>query len=120
MTDKQERLKQQLQQIVSNAPCSLKAAVAKEALDCGYDIEAFFTDLLMYGCQSGMIGSLIYYHDTHQFYDAYYDEIEELRCEFEEAFSEPLHVKGDLKNWYAWMAFEETARTISDTFNAEP
>lgn len=119
MNTKQARLKRKLQQAIINAPHSLWAAVASEALDCGYEIETFFADLLHHGCQSGMIGTLIYYHDTHAFYDAHYQEIEELRYELEETFGEPLKPQGDLKNWYAWLAFEETARKIVDEFEIE-
>lgn len=102
-----------LSQIVRSHPNSLRAKVAAEALEYGEDIEGFFHYLSMYGCQSGMIGSLIYYRDTHAFYDAHYEEIEELRFQLEDDFGEPLQPKGDLKNWYAWMAFEETARRIT-------
>ncbi len=75
----------------------------------------FFDDLFYGGCASGMIGHLIYYHDTHKFYDRYYDGIDELRDELEDSIGEPLRVKGDLKNWYAWLGFEETARKVADT-----
>ncbi|MDI1256736.1 MAG: hypothetical protein PSV16_11615 [Flavobacterium sp.] len=61
-----------------------------------------------------MIEKLVYYHDTHKFYDTHYYEIEELREELENSFGEPLQAKGDLKNWFAWMAFEETARFIAE------
>ncbi len=60
-----------------------------------------------------MVSSLIYYRDTHRFYDEYYDEIEDLRLEFEDNCGEPLKVKGDLKNFLAWFAFEETAYLLS-------
>ncbi len=108
------RLEKTLRQIIADTPNTLRAAVAQEALDCGYDIAAFFTDLLHHGCQSGMISSLIYYHDTHAFFDKHYDEIEALRYELEHELGEPLKPQGDLKNWYAWIAFEETARMMSD------
>lgn len=114
MSKKQNRLKMQLKQIIKNDPHSLRAEVAREALLYGGEIETFFSDLLNHGCQSGMIGSLIYYTDTHKFYDRHYYEIENLREELEEEFGEPLRPKGDLKNWYAWMAFEETARSVAD------
>lgn len=78
------------------------------------DIETFFKDLLQHGCVSGMIGTLIYYSDTHAFYDKYYDEIETLREELEEMMGTALQPNGDLKNWYAWVGFEETARKIAD------
>ncbi|MBE2288951.1 MAG: hypothetical protein IAE95_05310 [Chitinophagaceae bacterium] len=106
--------KDTLHRIMRDYPRSLKAEVAAEALSYGSDVATFFADLLQHGCQSGMIGKLIYYHDTHRFYDTYYDEIENLRYELEEAFGEPLRPQGDLKNWYAWMAFEEAARIVAD------
>jgi hypothetical protein len=114
MNTKQNLLKKKLEQIIQAFPNSLRAEVAGEALDYGDDIGTFFADLLNHGCQSGMIGSLIYYNDTRAFYDKHYEEIEELRYELEDAFGEYLKPQGDLKNWYAWMAFEETARTVAD------
>jgi len=109
----QTRLKRQLRGIIDNAPHSLKAAVAREVLNSD-DISCFFKDLLSHGCQSGMIGSLIYYSDTHDFYDRFYREIEELRYDLEQSLGETLQPKGDLKNWFAWLGFEETARLLAD------
>ena len=75
-------------------------AVAAEALD--YDEpELFFKDLLNHGCVSGMVWSLIYYTDTHAFFDKHYDEIEPIREEFEDGTGQPLTIKGDLKNFLA-------------------
>ncbi len=92
---------------------SLRASVARVALDTSHsEIELFFRDLLMHGCVSGMVSELTYYHDTHAFFDHYYAEIEELREEYEQEFGQPLAIDGDLKNWFAWFAFEETARQI--------
>ena len=112
----QDRLKKRLRGIINDAPYSLKAAVSREALYSG-DIACFFSDLLQHGCQSGMVGSLIYYSDTHQFYDTYYHEIEELRHHLEQETGQALQPQGDLKNWYAWLGFEETARLLADELN---
>ena len=106
-------MKTQLQQIINNDAYSLKAAVAQEALD--YDNpEAFFHDLLNYGCACGMISSLIYYIDTRAFFDKHYDEIEGLREEYEDSIGEPIKVNGDLKNFFAWFAFEETTYQLAN------
>ena len=79
-----------------------------------------FTDLLHSGCQSGVINSLIYYADTHAFFDHHYDEIEELREDWEDQTGQPLEIRGDLKNWLAWFAFEETAwRMVQDDLGLE-
>jgi hypothetical protein len=114
----QARAKKYLKCIIKENPVTLMAEVAEEALEHD-DIASFFSDLLSHGCQSGMVGKLIYYTDTHAFYDRYYDEIETLREEMETDFGEPLHPRGDLKNWYAWMAFEETARKMADSCGIE-
>ena len=37
-----------------------------------------FTDVLYHGCQSGVVGFLIWYSDTVAFYKKYQDEISEL------------------------------------------
>ncbi len=100
----------QLQKIISSNPTSIKAYVAKEALSYYQnDIKTFFNDLLSNGCASGMINSLIYYSDTHKFYNKYYNQIEDLRHDYEDSTGLPLTIKGDLKNFMAWFAFEETA-----------
>jgi len=83
------------------------------------EVGSWFSDLFQHGCISGMVGGMIYYADTHKFFDEYYSEIEELREQYEEDFGEPLQVKGDLKNWYAWFAFEETARKIAQEVGIE-
>ncbi|WP_431306831.1 DUF7222 domain-containing protein [Chryseobacterium indicum] len=60
-----------------------------------------------------MIKKLMYYHDTHSFYDKYYNEIEELREEYEQNTGTPIKIEGDLKNFFAWFAFEETAYQLA-------
>lgn len=112
---------QTLHDIIEDEPASFRAFVAQEALDYHADNPAqMFADLMQCGCQSGLIGSLIYYRDTHSFFDCYYDEIEELREEYEDSLGEPLRINGDLKNWLAWFAFEETAfRMANDELGLE-
>ncbi len=90
---------------------SIENNVLNEALEHD-DPKVFFIDLLQHGCQSGMVGDLVYYSDTAKFYDKHYDQIEELREQYEEEAGEPLQIKGDLRNWFAWFAFEETARKL--------
>ena len=110
-----KHLKHQLQAIIEDKPNTLEAYVAKEALE-HEDIVAFFSDLQQHGCASGMISSLIYYNDTHAFYDEFYDEIEELRSQYEDNMGEPINIQGDLKNFFAWFAFEETAYQLFNEY----
>ena len=109
------QIHEKLKIIISEQPFSIRAHVAQVALEYeGDHIERFFSDLFKQGCQSGMISCLIYYADTHQFYDTYYHEIEDIRYQLEDELGISLQPKGDLKNWYAWLAYEETAKQIAD------
>lgn len=102
-----------LQEIIQNEPGTIRAAVAQEAIDRGEEeITSFFRDLQVHGCVSGMVSSLIYYLDTHRFFDEHYDAIESIRLDYEQAFGEPMTIEGDLKNHLAWYAFETTAREL--------
>jgi len=65
-------------------PASIQAAVVQEVLEY-HDIIGFFSELLRNGCQSGMINRLIYYSDTHKFFDEHYAEIEDLRYDLEQS-----------------------------------
>ena len=112
MTGCNSKLRNHLRNIRDNNSGTIKGYVAQEALE--YDDPcAFFSDLLQHGCISGMVSSLIYYNDTHAFFDKYYREINLLCCEYEENISEPLQIKGDLKNFLACFAFEETAHYLA-------
>jgi len=105
-------MKKQLLKLLEENRWNITEAVIQEALDY-HDPESFFKDLLQHWCGSWMVTSLIYYHDTHKFYEQHYDEIEELRTELDEQWlgvCPPSH--SDLKNFLAWLWFEETARKI--------
>ncbi len=107
-------MKNKLISLLEENQGNITEEVIKEALD--YDNpKLFFEDLLQHGCVSWMVGSLIYYKDTHDFYEKHYDEIEEIRDELTEQGMEiclPSH--NDLKNFFAWMSFEERAKNIYD------
>lgn len=107
-------MKDTLQKLLAENHGNITEAVINEALE--YDNpKDFFEDLLQYGCQSWMVWSLIRYKDTHEFFDKHYDEIEELRYELNEQWIEldiPTH--SDLKNFLAWLSFEEKARELYD------
>jgi len=109
-----------LTRIARAMPDSLCGDVARMVADCcDDDLTRFFRDLAQHGCISGMVGDLIYYTDTHAFYDRHYDEIERLREEIEDALGEPLKIQGDLKNALAWFAFEQTAMNIASELEIE-
>jgi hypothetical protein len=83
-----------------------------EIVEAQEDKESFVQDVLTHGCQSGIVSDLIYYHQTHKFFDDHKEDIIELKREFDEMLGEPIHVEGDAKNWLAWFAFEETVRKL--------
>lgn len=92
-----------------------------------------FKDVLHHGCQSGVVGELIYYSDTVAFYKQYRKEINELLSEIMDGTG--LYNLSDLfgKNWdkedplatdvynqnlLAWFGFEQTLRNIGYEFEA--
>ena len=92
-----------------------------------------FTDVLDYGCQSGVVGELIYYCDTVRFYKQYKGEINELLYQSmqETGLYSPSELFGDKwdkedplanydfnQNLLAWFGFEETLRKIGYNFEA--
>lgn len=99
---------------------SLAKFVANEALDRDEsEIINWFEDLLSYGCQSGMISSLVYYTDTNAFFDKHYYEIMQLKEEYEDSLGEPLRMPYQMKNFLAWFGFEQTAQTLYCHYESE-
>lgn len=95
------------------------------------DKRNIFTDVLHYGCQSGMVGFLIWYSDTVRFYKQYKSEIDEMLYELmyetgiyslPELFGnkwdkeDPLGNSDFNMNLLAWFGFEETLRKIGYKF----
>lgn len=107
-------LKNKLEVMALASENSIKKYVATEALEYGENPEYFFNNILNYGCKTGMITGLIYYVDTHKFFDTHYDEIEELRTEYEQSTGCSVDIQDqDLKNTLAWFAFEQTAYNLA-------
>lgn len=88
----------------SNDISSIVAQVALES----EDPKSFFQNLASHGCISGMVNDLVYYNATYRFFDTHYQEIEQLRADYE--IIVPLDQ--DLKNYLAWAAFEIVADQI--------
>ena len=95
------------------------------------DKKGIFTDVLHYGCQSGIVGELIYYSDTVAFYKQYRQEINDLLYEImnETGLYSPTELFGDKwdkedplaqydynQNLLAWFGFEEALRNIGYNF----
>ena len=103
-------MRKELQKLLEENQGTITEFIINEALEHD-EPKQYFEDLLQYGCQSWMVTSLIYYVDTHKFYDKHYDEIEDIRYELQEEWILP-EIQSDLKNHYAWLAYEYKAYEI--------
>lgn len=110
----------------------LERVVAKWLKETGKDYEnsaqGAYDDLMQGGCESGMVGKLIYYSDTLPFYRTHKIEIAKILAELcDEIDGGPVNLFGD--KWYtddplaletqnqnllAWFGFEETARHLME------
>jgi hypothetical protein len=90
-------------------------------------IAEFMNDLNYGGCESGLVGELIYYHDTLPFYRRHQSEINALLVDTMQEIGatspadifgqkwdsdDPLALDTLNQNLLAWFAFEETARRL--------
>ncbi len=113
MTNK--TLIQTLQEMANAPAATIEKYVATQALAYGENPEEFLKMVVNYGCNTGVVGSMIYYADTHTFFDTYYEEIEELRIEYENSTGIPVNIQdSDLKNTLAWFAFDQVAYQIAN------
>ena len=75
--------------------------------------ENFIREVANHGLSGGTVSELIYYHDTHKFFDKFSDEIFELWADTEADMGEFLKPTGDIKNWFAWFGFETAVNEIA-------
>lgn len=111
----------------------LEKHVAKWLKETGKDYsdgaQGAYNDLMQGGCVSGMVGHLIYYHDTIRFYRTYRNDIEALLSDtcsnigespsslFNRAGwdnDDPLARDTNNQNILAWFGFEEAARQLME------
>lgn len=109
------KILRELRRTVREDDGTLAVCVAKTALDEG-DPVAFLHDVTTYGCASGCVSSLVYRSDARDFFDRHYEEIEELRQEYEDSTGVPVRIRYDLKNDLAWFAFETVAQRLLERF----
>ena len=125
---------------LSNVRLVKKNATPLQKRVCNYVIDEWgnyddkkniFTDVLYHGCQSGMVGFLIWYSDTVRFYKQYKTEIDEMLYDvmsetgiysLPDLFGkrwdkeDPLGNSDYNMNLLAWFGFEETLRKIGYKF----
>lgn len=79
------------------------------------DPASWLRDLAYGGCASGMVGGLIYRTECLSFVARHLADVLELLAEYTEDMGEAPPVDwSDPQSWFAWFAFEETARRIAD------
>lgn len=76
----------------------------------------FFSDLAYGGCQSGLIGMLIYNSDCKKIYIEHLDDFENMVEEYQEELGEPLENKSGLPRYtfVTWFAYEELGFTVAN------
>lgn len=125
-----------IRQVKRNTESPLTRRVCNYVIDRWGDYSdksGIFTDVLHYGCQSGVVGELIYYSDTVRFFKQYRQEINELLYRLMEEMGSytPSDLFGDKwdkedplaqddynQNLLAWFGFEETLRAIGYNFES--
>lgn len=103
-------------------------SILNNKIEKDYLLKNVLDDLLTYGCQSGVIGEMVYYNETLKFYKKYKYEIQIILRELMEECGNDSPAKlfgdkwdkGDMfaeesnnQNLLAWFGFEETARTLA-------
>lgn len=78
--------------------------------DKGYDSPLqYIEDVLKGGCASGIVGKLIYYHDTKAYYCKFASEIDDILEDDSDAFK---RIETPVSNWLAWYGYETAIYTI--------
>ena len=83
-------------------------------------LESFISNVLNYGCVSGIVSELIYYYQTEEFFNTFKEEINNLVHSLsEDIYGNPFELYYNLnggcsKNNLSWFAFEEITRMLAD------
>ena len=88
-------------------------------------IESVISEILTYGCVSGIVGALTYYYQTEEFFNRHKDEINDMAQELSnDIYGNPYEIYHNFKyecskNTMAWFGFEEMTRIIADEMGLE-
>ena len=75
------------------------------------ELEGHISEILAYGCKSGIVSSQIYYRDTQKFFDKHQSEIFDLYNDLKSEYGD--FIKEVNSNNLSWLAYEETTRNIA-------
>jgi hypothetical protein len=99
--------------------------ILENMIENDYTMEQVISDILNHGCVSGIVGELMYYYQTKEFFNRHKEEINELAQELsEDIYGDKYSIYHNLnggcsKNNMAWFGFEEMTRQIADELNIE-
>ena len=104
-------LKEQLLEMEKESK-GLKLFVVNDLLNFDNDeeIKDYISDVLQYGCQSGIVTSLIYTKDTRDFDKTYFDECLEILDNVIQEIGKPAFTIDS--NSIAWLGYEETLKNL--------
>ena len=83
-----------------------------EELDNDNEVLELVKEIVTYGCQSGIVATLITYSDTEAFFDRHANEIFELVEDMKQEGMIDMNNFELSKNNLAWLAFETIAQEI--------
>ena len=106
-----KNIKNQLLEMSKNE-AGLKLFVVNDLLNFDNDeeIKDYISDVLQYGCQSGIVTSLIYTSDTKNFVKTYLDECLEILDNVIQEIGKPAFTIDS--NSIAWLSYEETLKDL--------
>lgn len=125
----QNKRQYQAQALTKHADTALKKVVAADAINSEYEDPCkYLAEVAQHGCQSGMVGNLVYYADTVAFYTAHTEDIWDILSEDAEGtgVTPILKMLGQLPaandvgsheqfcNLLAWYGYETAARQLTD------
>lgn len=109
-------LREKLQGIGYSELHTIKGFVANflnESSSDDEELECLIHDILSHGCISGVFTDLIYYAQTHAFFDNHYDEIMKLRSHIEEDMGISLKSGNDIENSLAWFVADQVTSELA-------
>lgn len=122
-TKKMESLMNVMESLKENESSNLRSEVLDilvnhiEDYESFEEVKGFMEDLRQYGCSSGMIGELIYYSDTKEFF---IDNLDEIQDYVNTLVQEHIYSINELDiNEISWVVFESIANEFFYTIEDE-
>lgn len=122
-TKKMESLMNVMESLKENESSNLRIEVLDilvnhiEDYESFEEVKGFMEDLRQYGCSSGMIGELIYYSDTKEFF---IDNLDEIQDYVNTLVQEHIYSINELDiNEISWVVFESIANEYFYTIEDE-